>query len=194
MSFVLKPECRFLIGNAGVSQELYDRGVIATICSEVEPKNGEKHLFVDLHTSRNQLEGLRDAIDDFLRFHPQIQDCKNTHTFTEPSPFSGHLIPIEPLELLSHFEVKALKIAIEILEMHAVLAGNRTCQDWSGFASTLKIFDRNEWIEAMRISEMENSGGADFDPEYVPKDEMVIYFAIADVLRTIVSKVEAPIA
>lgn len=77
--------------------------------------------------------------------------------------------------------VKILKLASLICYMHGHVAGGRNCQDWS--ASEIipdEYFTKEEKLLINKQYEEINSGGNDFDPDYLPfHDEMMVSFMVA---------------
>jgi hypothetical protein len=91
-------------------------------------------------------------------------------------------------ELSAETKTKILKCAINILEMHGSLAGNRCCQDWSGDESENPevIFNKIELDDISYNYEIENSRGDDYDKNHHGLgDEMVASFAMASMLQDI---------
>lgn len=91
-------------------------------------------------------------------------------------------------------EIKVLKMAATILEMHGVAVGARICQDWSGDEelSPESVFTRGE-MDALSFNyEQTNSGGDDYIAGFdAMGDEMVASFTIADAIDRIAADLES---
>ena len=74
---------------------------------------------------------------------------------------------------------KVLKIAAEICWLHASIAGDRTCQDWSGKDDVIDALSMDEKNLLMKNYEDFNSGGEDYEPDTFQKDEMSISHYVA---------------
>ena len=77
---------------------------------------------------------------------------------------------------------KVLRVASTILFMHGGVAGDRTCQDWSGEKeeSPEAVFTEQELDDIYFNYELYNSGGEDYEPgEHGFHDEMSASWAIA---------------
>lgn len=88
-------------------------------------------------------------------------------------------------QLKKETEKKVLKMASEILRMHAKTAGGRICQDWTGTVenSPLSVFTKEELDDLSFNHELDNSDGRDYDPACNGMgDEMVASFSIASAL------------
>jgi len=92
---------------------------------------------------------------------------------------------MEKRELTGDTKRKILLCAANILRMHARIAGDRMCQDWSGSKEDAPetIFTAKELDDISFNYEIYNSGGDDYSPEYNGlHDEMVISFSMAEML------------
>ena len=96
-------------------------------------------------------------------------------------------------KLSNSTKAKVLRIASEILAMHGSVAGNRTCQAWSGDASTSpnNILSESELNDISFNYELSNSGGEDFEEgESYLNDEMVASFAMSVMLGDMIKDYE----
>ena len=85
-------------------------------------------------------------------------------------------------ELTEETKVKILKCAVEILNMHGAIAGDRCCQDWSGKdeLNPINLFTPKELDDLSFNYELHNSGGDDYDNAFNGlHDEMVASFCVA---------------
>jgi hypothetical protein len=89
-------------------------------------------------------------------------------------------------ELTEETKNKILKCAAEILMMHAEVAGNRICQDWSGEDKTNpnNMFTEKELDDLSFNYELYNSDGRYYDKDYNGLgDEMVASFCMGTMLN-----------
>ena len=96
-------------------------------------------------------------------------------------------------KLSKETQVKILKCAVEILYMHGSVAGDRTCQDWSGeeLLNPIKLFTPKELDDLSFNYELHNSNGDDYDKNYNGlDDEMVASFCMAAMIDDIINEAE----
>ena len=90
-------------------------------------------------------------------------------------------------------QIKILQTAAEILRMHADVAGNRCCQDWSGDEdkNPALVFDKNERDDLQYNYQIENSDLEDYEPflDFF-HDEVSVSFTLADALDDMVDELE----
>ena len=88
-------------------------------------------------------------------------------------------------DLSDSTKAKVLKLAAEILSMHGSIAGDRTCQDWSGENEMHPnlILNDSECDDLSFNYELFNSSGEDYEKGYSYfHDEMVISFALSQAI------------
>ena len=98
-------------------------------------------------------------------------------------------------ELSKETELKILKYAVVIISEHGVIAGNRTCQDWSIDPSEIappdKAFTTEEKQSIAFNFEQFNSDGEDYDEDCLFfHDEMSVSFMLSHALEQIIIKLE----
>ena len=89
--------------------------------------------------------------------------------------------------------IKVLKTAIDILNMHGNVAGDRICQDWSGEAdrNPSKLFTDSERDDLEYNHQINNSQLEDYEKGYdFFGDEMSVSFTMADALDDLVHELE----
>jgi len=72
--FYMKPDTRVLIGNVGIPNALIHQ-YVATLCYQTTEQSENK--FIDISLSQEQLQGLVQAISDYLRYiekYPVIEN------------------------------------------------------------------------------------------------------------------------
>ena len=88
-------------------------------------------------------------------------------------------------KLSSPTKAKVLNLAAEILSMHSSVAGNRTCQDWSGPKDMHPhlILTNDEADDLSFNYELFNSSGEDYEKGFsFFHDEMVISSALSEAI------------
>lgn len=97
-------------------------------------------------------------------------------------------------EISSETEIKVLRMAVTILEMHGVVVGARICQDWSAAESLSpeSVFTKEERDSLSFNYEQKNSGGDDYIAGFDGMgDEMIASFTIADAVSRIADAMDA---